>query len=199
VEGVSIDATLVRALLAAQHPDLAHLPITAVGGGWDNRLFRLGDDLAVRLPCRPESAPLVEHEQRWLPVLGPLLPLPVPVPVRGGRPDQGYPWAWSVVPWFEGRSLLDTAVDDETASARTLAGFLQALHKPASDDAPSNPWRGVPLSARTPVLHGHLEQLGADVDRVSVERTWNAVLAAPSWPGPPVWIHGDFHPWTSAI
>ena len=192
--GVSIDAALVRSLLTAQHPDLAHLPLTEVGGGWDNRLFRLGDDLAVRLPCRVQSAPLVEHEQRWLPMLSPRLPLPIPVPLRAGRPDPAFPWPWSVVPWFDGESLLSVPVGDEAAAAHSLASFLRALHRPAPEGAPANPWRGVPLPARTPILHGHLERLGAAVDRASILRTWNAVLTAPPWPGLAVWIHGDFHP-----
>jgi aminoglycoside phosphotransferase (APT) family kinase protein len=194
VGGVSIDATLVRALLAAQHPDLAHLPLTAVGGGWDNRLFRLGDHLAVRLPCRPESAPLVEHERRWLPALGPLLPLPVPVPVRAGRPGLEYPWSWSVVPWFDGESLLNAPVQDEQAVARAIAGFILALHQAAPEEAPPNPWRGVPLSARTAILYGHLEQLGGAVDRTAVLRAWHTALGASPWPRAPVWIHGDLHP-----
>jgi aminoglycoside phosphotransferase (APT) family kinase protein len=116
------------------------------------------------------------------------------VPVRAGRPDRGFPWAWSVVPWFDGQSLLDTVVDDETASARALARFLQALHQPAPDEAPPNPWRGVPLSARTPVLHGHLDRLGAAVDRAAVLRVWETVLGASAWSQAPVWIHGDLHP-----
>ena len=83
---IAVDEALVRALLAGQHPDLAGLPLVRAAQGWDNVTFRLGDDLAVRLPARAVAAPLVEHEQRWLPVLAPLLPVAVPVPVRLRRP-----------------------------------------------------------------------------------------------------------------
>src|SRR3954447_9046210 len=89
------DAALVRALLLEQHPDLAHLPLSEIGEGWDNTLFRLGEVLAVRLPRRAASAPLIEQEQRWLPDLAARLPLPVPVPLRSGRPGLGFPWSWS--------------------------------------------------------------------------------------------------------
>src|SRR5689334_7584851 len=96
-----IDTALVRALLRDQHPDLAAGPLRPVGHGWDNVVFRLGDDLAVRVPRREARAVLIEHEQRWLPELAPHLPLPVPVPIRIGRPALGYPWPWSVVGWMD--------------------------------------------------------------------------------------------------
>ena len=84
---IEVDVTedLARALLAEQHPDLAHLPLRGRVFGWDNITWRLGDDLAVRFPVRRASSRLVEGEQRWLPVLAPTLPVAVPVPVE----DQG--------------------------------------------------------------------------------------------------------------
>ena len=100
---LEIREPLVRALLAEQHPDLVDLPLTHAAQGWDNVTFRLGEHLAVRLPARAPAAPLVEHEQRWLPSLARTLPVPVPAPVRLGRPGAGFPWAWSVVPWLAGR------------------------------------------------------------------------------------------------
>ena len=71
--------------------------------GWDNRTFRLGDDLTVRLPSGDWYALQVEKEQRWLPVLAPRLPLPIPAPVAKGEPGEGYPYAWSVYRWLDGR------------------------------------------------------------------------------------------------
>ena len=121
--------------------DLAELPLIDVGEGWDNKLFRLGDALAVRLPRRAASAALIEHEQRWLPRLSAGLPLPVPVPLRVGRPGCGFPWSWSVVPWFAGESALVAPPPDPALMADALARFLRALHQPAPDDAPQNPWR----------------------------------------------------------
>ena len=109
---VAIDPPLVVTLLQEQHGDLAHLSLIEAGEGWDNKLFRLGDDLTVRMPRRAASAALIEHEQRWLPELSQRLPLPVPVPVRVGRAGCGFPWAWSVVPWFRGHTaLLGTPAD----------------------------------------------------------------------------------------
>ena len=192
---VTIETSLVRALLQDQHPDLAELALIDAGEGWDNKLFRLGDDLAVRLPRRAASAVLIEQEQRWLPRLSPRLPLRVPVPLRIGRPGSGFPWSWSVVPWFPGRSaLLGRPDDDLAATAVDLARFLHALHQPAPDDAPTNPWRGVPLATRTKRVLEHVRRLDGLVDGVAVLKLWEQVVSTPSWPGPPLWIHGNLHP-----
>lgn len=193
VAEVEVTAELVRALLRAQHPDLAELPLTLVAEGWDNAMWRLGDGLAVRLPRRELAAPLVEHEQRWLPVLAPTLPVPVPVPVREGRPGQGYPWSWSVLPWIEGRHAIELAREDTGPLVRPLAGFVASLHRPASSDAPLNPLRGVRLAERDAILRGRLPAL-PPASREPAERVWAAALAAPPWDAPPVWLHGDLHP-----
>lgn len=191
---VTIDLALVRALLEEQHGDLAQLALNDLGDGWDNHLFRLGDDFVVRLPRRAVAAPLIEHEQRWLPELVPRLPLPVPVPLRVGRPGCGFPWSWSVVPWLPGESALVTPPQDLTETAMELGRFVRALHQPAPADAPRNPYRGVPLTAREKILRERLQQLEEAVDSARVLRVWERVVSAPPWPRPPVWIHGDLHP-----
>ena len=194
---VAIDTSVVLALLQEQHADLAQLSLMEVGEGWDNKLFRLGQDLAVRLPRRAAAAALIEHEQRWLPRLSPRLPLPVPAPLREGRPGCGFPWSWSVVPWFPGQSALLTPPRDVTTTATTaiaLGRFLRALHQPAPEDAPHNPWRGVPLAARAETVQEYVRQLDGFVDRGAVLSLWERALSTPAWSGPPLWIHGDLHP-----
>ena len=191
---VAIDARLVHALLLEQHPDLSNLPLTQVGEGWDNAVFRLGGDLAVRLPRRAASAPMIEHEQRWLPELAPRLPLPVPTPIRVGRPGSGFPWSWSVVRWFPGTNAATEAIRDPQAVAVTLGHFLRALHQPAPEEAPRSPFRSIPLDARTSRLHEHLDQLGDVINRERVLALWDRLVITPRWAGPPMWIHGDLHP-----
>lgn len=195
---VELTVGLVHGLLGAQHPDLAGLPLRLAAHGWDNATFRLGDDLAVRLPRRAVAARLVEHEQQWLPLLAALCPVPVPAPVRIGVPSPTYPWAWSVVPWFAGRHAADEPVSARTPWAAALADALAALHVRAPAGAPVNPVRGGALAGRSAAFRerlaaGHLDSLVPDA-RSRAEALWEDALAAPAWPGPPVWAHGDPHP-----
>jgi aminoglycoside phosphotransferase (APT) family kinase protein len=190
--GVVVDETLVRRLLEAQHPDLAALPVRHFGSGWDNVMFRLGEELLVRLPRRELAAPLAETEHAWLPVLAPRLPLATPVPVRVGKPGAGYPWAWSVVPWVPGATV-DTVGLGPGQAAR-WADFLLALHQPAPGDAPINPVRGVPLEQRRAVTEERLQALVPEsVVEPAHRRLWRDALAArPSTERR--WLHGDLHP-----
>jgi aminoglycoside phosphotransferase (APT) family kinase protein len=191
---VSVSPDLVRRLLAAQQPDLAHLRVEVMANGWDNLMCRLGSELAVRLPRRAVAAELITHEQRWLPVLAPRLPLPVPAPVRVGRAALGYPWPWSVVPFLPGRVAAQDPPADLRDAAVRLGGFLGALHGPAAPDAPANPHRGIPLGDRSASNMQNVRLLGGLVDRSAVMRVWKAAVATPRWGGPPVWLHGDLHP-----
>lgn len=190
---VTVD--LVRGMLAEQHPDLADRPLRVVANGWDNVMLRLGDDLAVRVPRREVAAHLVEHEQRWLPVLAPRLPGTVPAAVRVGRPSPalGYPWSWSVVPWAAGVRAADVPPQRRRRIARPLAAFHRALHTPAPSDAPVNPFRGVPITSRDTAVRGRVER-GTVPDGEQVLALWSRLVEAPAWSGPPVWIHGDPHP-----
>ncbi|PFG40015.1 aminoglycoside phosphotransferase (APT) family kinase protein [Georgenia soli] len=193
VAEVDVDESLVRHLLGEQHADLAALPLRLVANGWDNVLWRLGEDLAVRVPRRRQAAALVEHEQRWLPELAPRLPVPVPVPVRTGGPTAGYPWHWSVVPWLAGSPAAHVPAAERDATAEQLAEFVLALHIPAPPDAPHNPVRGVPLSSREDAVRERLAT-GAVPHAARVEGLWEELVRVPHWEGPPSWVHGDLHP-----
>ncbi len=195
---VHVDVSLVRDLLRAQHPDLADLPLEVVANGWDNVLVRLGDDLAVRLPRRDAAARLVEHEQRWLPAIARRVApvVPVPAPVRTGVATARYPWSWSVVPWLPGVVAGERVGGPRVASA--LAAFLGLLHVPAPADAPVNPVRAVPLASRSEAVLHRLAT--ADVPRSGELATvWRAAAALPAHSGPPVWVHGDLHPFNLLV
>jgi Phosphotransferase enzyme family len=100
---VPIDVSLVRRLVRNQFPGWSGLAVQPVdSAGWDNAIYRLGADLAVRLPRRRIGADQTATEHRWLPVLGPQLPLAVPIPVGKGMPGEGYPWRWTVCTWLGG-------------------------------------------------------------------------------------------------
>jgi aminoglycoside phosphotransferase (APT) family kinase protein len=181
---------LVRALLRDQHPDLADLELRDVSGGWDNQQWRLGEELAVRLP-RTERAPALLHtEQTWLPVLAERLPLPTPVPMRIGKPSGLFEHTWTIARWVEGEPA-DHAPITRLEAAEVLAGFLRALHHQAPADAPANPSRGIPLAG----LHGVDSWFEVIADHADAAReVWEKTLAAPVWHGAPLWLHGDLHP-----
>lgn len=192
MDGFEIDENLVRSLVREQHPDLAGLDLREVDGGWDNQLWRLGDELAVRMP-RTERAPaLLRKEHRWMPVLAPRLPLPVPAPVRIGEPSARFPRPWTITEWVHGEPADRASVTQTEHAADMLAGFLRALHQHAPAEAPANPDRGVPLSALThefDTVYQAVDGIGDDVRDV-----WDEAVSAPEWHGPPVWLHGDLHP-----
>jgi len=190
---VDITLDLVRDLLRDQRPDLAERPLSPLAEGWDNAMFRLGQHFLVRLPRRQVAADLVAHEHRWLPVIARLVDLPVPAPVRHGRPTAYFPWSWSITRWTEGRPAAATAVRGRGHWAGTLARFAAQLHRPAPADAPHNPFRAVPLAHRDEVFRERLGRL--DHPRAAQLLTvWEQALRAPLYAGEPVWVHGDPHP-----
>jgi aminoglycoside phosphotransferase (APT) family kinase protein len=191
---IEVSSDLVRGLLAAQQPDLAHLPVRVLANGWDNLLCRLGDELIVRLPRRALAATLVAHEQQWLPTLARQLTLPIPAPIRVGEPSAGYPWRWSIVPFLPGQPAASKPPADSAEAAVVLAEFLASLHTPADPDAPINRYRGVPLAVRGEIFAEAVSRLSGSINTAAVTAAWASALAAPGWHGPPMWLHGDLHP-----
>ncbi|MFI1651472.1 phosphotransferase [Streptomyces avidinii] len=192
-------AQLVHDLLRDQHPDLADRPVRLGARGWDNQLWRLGDDLAVRLPWATRSADaLLRKEYAWLPALAPGLPLPVPVPQRLGEPSERFPRPWTVTTWVPGAPGDRAPATSATEAADALAGFLTALHRPAPHGAPlGGRGRGGPLAAcAEQFAEGLAAATGAGLirDPDAVRAVWADAVAAPAWGGPALWLHGDLHP-----
>jgi aminoglycoside phosphotransferase (APT) family kinase protein len=182
-------------LIDSQFPQWSDLPIAAVEfDGWDNRTFRLGSELTIRLPTGSWYARQVEKEQRWLPVLAPRLPLPIPIPVAQGAPDDGFPYPWSVYRWLEGELASKARIADLTAFATVLARFLRALGRSDATDGPEpgehNFFRGGPLATYEEEALTALDALRAEVPRDAVLRAWTDAMAT-TWDRDPVWFHGD--------
>jgi aminoglycoside phosphotransferase (APT) family kinase protein len=194
-----ITADLVADLLREQHPDLVDLPLTFGARGWDNQLWRLGDDLAVRLPWATQDADeLLLKEHTLLPAIAPRLPLPIPVPQRLGKPSERFPRPWLVTTWVAGAPADRAPATRAVEAADTLATFLAALHQPAPDDAPaSRNRRGRPL-AEIGDGFAHLlkeaTERGLISDPDAVREVFDDALAAPDWTGPALWLHADLHP-----
>jgi aminoglycoside phosphotransferase (APT) family kinase protein len=188
---VDTDVELVRALLRSQHPQWADLPIERVASsGTDNAMYRLGEDLAVRLPRIHWAVPNVAKEQRWLPVLAPQLPLAVPVPVAAGAPEERFPYPWGVVRWLPGEMASLDQLDDPMDAALRLAGFVRALRAIDTSGAPTSR-RGVPVKSSDAMVREGVAGLRGEVDGDALLAAWEDVLRAPDHEGPPVWTHGD--------
>ena len=182
-----MDDELVRSLLKAQHPDLADLELKEVVGGWGNQMWRLGEDLAVRMP-RTDGAPeLLRNEHRWLPELAARLPLPVPTPQRLCEPSERFPKTWLITTWVHGVPAEHAPITDP-AAADVLADFLQALHTEAPADAPVSDRTGLPPGLGFEEIQEYVGR------RDEIRAVWEDAVAAPAWDGPPVWLHGDLHP-----
>ncbi len=197
---VEVDAALVARLVAAQHPAFAGA-VELVANGWDNAIFRLGERHAVRMPRRAIGDRLVRSEQRWLPVMAAALPdgVRAPVPVVVGEPGEGYPYRWSITPWFEGVVAASVDPPERSGAALALADVVVAMGTPAPSEAPGNPFRGVPLAERDEVVaerlaSGRLEAVLPATDAAALATVWRDALDAPPWAGPPLWVHGDLHP-----
>ncbi len=191
---VATDVALARGLLAAQFPAWADLPLERVhAASTDNDMYRLGTDMAVRLPRRSSAALPLDKEHRWLAHLASCLPVSVPLPLAKGAPDLGYPYAWSVVRWIEG--ALPAQNVDDPGLAREVASFVVALHAVDLGDGPKpgahNFWRGVPLALRDANMRQRFEWLADISDIAAIVAAWDAALELPPWSRAPVWAHGD--------
>ncbi|MFG2732666.1 phosphotransferase [Streptomyces canus] len=131
MERAAIDEGFVRDLVRDQHPELADLEIRPVPSGWDNQLWRLGDELAVRLPMTGRAPALLRKEFRWLPELAKRLPLPIPTPQHFGEPTARFPRPWIVARWVPGEPADSAEISNVHQSVDNLAYFLRALHQPA--------------------------------------------------------------------
>ncbi|MET8766268.1 aminoglycoside phosphotransferase family protein [Streptomyces sp. NPDC004658] len=194
---VDVDPPLVRRLIARRFPEWAGLPVRRVdSSGTENVMFRLGTDLVVRLPRHPGAVADVTHEQRWLPRLGPLLPVATPEPVGLGTPDEDFPWPWSVYRWLAGRNPVAGAVAEPERLAERLGAFVAALRRIDPHDGPPAS-RGLPLATRDEPTRAALARLTAltgRIDTAAVTALWEEALRAPAHGGPPAWAHGDLSP-----
>ncbi|MFD7430134.1 aminoglycoside phosphotransferase family protein [Streptomyces sp. NPDC059818] len=190
-----IDAALVKRLIDAQFPHWRGLPVTPVEvDGRDNRTYRLGDAMTVRLPTAAGYVPAVTKEHHWLPRLAPSLPVAVPPVLALGSPGEGYPYPWSVRRWLRGETAGPGRVDDLPRFALSVADFLLALQRCDTSGGPpagEHSWyRGASPAHYDEETRRCLTALESRVDTDRARTVWEAALAAP-WHGEPVWFHGD--------
>lgn len=192
---MAINVDLVGRLIHAQFPQWADLTVQAVSpGGWDNRTFRLGRHMLVRLPSAEAYAAQLERERRWLPVLAPHLSQPIPEPLAVGAPCFGYPWRWSIYRWLEGDTALPERIGNLDEFARDLSVFLRSLHAVSTQGGPAAGPDTFHRGGSLAVYDGETRQAIAALEpRLNIEAatgTWKTALAS-RWMREPVWVHGD--------
>lgn len=198
------DVALVRHLLRVRFPLWASLPIRRfASSGTDNAIYRLGDDLAVRLPLRPGATAQLSSDARWLPVLAPHLPLVIPEvvamsdPVEAWAAHPGFAWPWGIYRWIDGEVVTLAGLADPVHDAAVLASFLRALQAidptGGTPPGPHNSGRGMPLAGRDARTRACIGEMHGMIDIDAVTETWEASLAVPAWSGSPRWVHGDIH------
>jgi aminoglycoside phosphotransferase (APT) family kinase protein len=191
-EEVEVDDTLVRRLLTAQMPDLADRPLAKVEPwGTDNAIWRLGDDLVVRLPRIHWATKQIEQEATWLPRLAPHLSVGVPEPVAIGEPGAGYPYRWAVHRWIPGEGAALDRVEDPVSFAVDLANVVRKLQAVPTDGAPSPYNRARPLQEYDDSTRWAIDHASHLIDATAAMAVWEEALAAPPHAGPTVWVQGD--------
>lgn len=193
-----IDTDLVRNLVKDQFPGLMDHDIRPVHRqGWDNRMYRLGQHLVVRLPSAARYAAQVEKEQTWLPRIAGQVSLSVPVPVAMGRPSSRFPFAWSIMEWMDGHTASVRLDLDYAEFAVAAATFLRSLWAIDAQRGPKpgahNFQRGGALAFYDGETREMLAQLSTSIDRGALTDIWDRALSS-GWDRPGVWVHGDFAP-----
>lgn len=191
-EELELDESLVEHLIAAQMPELADRPLRRVEPwGTDNAIWRLGEDLVVRLPRIHWAAGQPEKEATWLPFLAPRLPVALPLPVALGEPDVSYPYRWAVHRWLPGQGADLSWIDDPVRFALDLAEVVRALWALPIEGAPAALNRAGPIAEYNTAALWSIEAAGELIDAAAARAVWEEALAAPPHEGPPVWVHGD--------
>jgi aminoglycoside phosphotransferase (APT) family kinase protein len=186
-----ITESTVRGLLIRQFPDLADQPLRRVASsGTVNAMFRLGDDLAVRLPIIPGGAAGIEHEAAWLPRLADRLPVRIPAVLGVGVPDEAYPCPWLVLDWLPGECPVPGDEASGHLLAKDLADLVASLRLVDPTNAPAG-YRGGSLSDLGRPVRQSLRQVTDLVDVETLTRLWDESVSAEPWPGPATWAHCD--------
>lgn len=193
-----IDEILVQNLIARQFPQWINLPIRAVPNqGWDNRTFRLGDELLVRLPSSQKYAFQVEKEQVWLPKFAPHLSYSIPVPIALGQPEIEYPWKWSIYKWLKGESALRGQIDNLENFAHDLANFMNTFQQIDTVGGPlpsaQNFYRGGSLLNYDKETRKAISLLVGKIDQKNALGLWEKAINT-KYADHPVWVHGDISP-----
>ncbi len=185
-------------LICQQFPEYSHLSITEVEKqGHDNRTYRLGEDMLIRMPTDENYALKVPKEQALLPKLAKHLSIYIPAPIKIGQPSGDYPYPFSIYKWLSGKSLNLLSLTDKEKEylAYRLAKFLKELQAitdvPGPGPGQHNWWRGDHVGVYNQGAQEQIAKLTSIIDSNKALELWEKACAT-TWNKTPVWIHGDF-------
>lgn len=192
---IEITDERVRRLVDSQFPEWMGLELKKVEkSGHDNRTYRLGSEMTVRLPSHERYASAIEKELTWLPVFKPHLSLPIPVPVAEGAPTDEFPLPWSVNRWIDGDTVRHDNILNLNEFAQDLTSFLKELEAiDASRGIPAgvqNFHRGGNLAVYDDETRSAIETLSVQYDTKLLTEIWELSLAT-RYRSAPLWLHGD--------
>ncbi len=191
---IDVTKDIVKALVSSQFPQYLDLPLVKMDSpGTNNALFKLGDEMIVRLPIVVTATKHVEVERAYLPKLAPLLPVDVPIPLGLGNPSDTYPWQWTIYRRLKGDNPQANKLERPEELARDIAQFISAMRDVDSTGGPKAK-RGKDLSNQDPGVQHALKNLKNTVDTVKASKIWKKCLKAKKWQTNPVWVHGDLMP-----
>jgi aminoglycoside phosphotransferase (APT) family kinase protein len=189
---------LARKLISQQFPEYASLPIVDVEKqGHDNRTYRLGEHMLIRMPTAADYALKVPKEQELLPELAKRLSISIPAPIKMGKPSTDYPYPFSIYKWLPGKSinLLTLTEQEKEQLAVDLAKFLKELQAITDVEGPGpgqhNWWRGDHVSVYDKGTREQIAELAEIIDARHALALWDQACAT-KWNNHPIWIHGDF-------
>jgi len=191
-----LSPALAHSLIIQQFPQYAALPVSDIEKqGHDNRTYRLGKELLIRMPTAHEYALKVPMEQELLPKLAPYLSISIPTPIKIGAPSKEYPYPFSIYKWLAGASLNLTTLNSTELKqlAIDLSKFLtqlQAIELKGPAPGQHNWWRGDHVSVYDQGARKQIIELNGLIDKTKAIDLWEKACAT-AWEKPPVWVNCD--------
>ena len=196
-KSINITTSLVKNLISEQFPQYKTLNIKPVEfSGIDNRTYHLGNDMLIRLPSAEGYAAQALKEQKWLPELAKHLSIQIPTPLHLGKPNQDYPWNWSIYRFIFGTSVNQLKLSSDVCEnlAKDLAKFIKELHKTPTNNAPHgdlhNYYRGCHPCVYDSNTRADIQTLSSIIDADKALALWETATSS-KWEPEPVWVHGD--------
>jgi aminoglycoside phosphotransferase (APT) family kinase protein len=192
---IHIDLASARQVIERDHPDLASLPMSVLGEGWDNLAVDVGGQWVFRFARRELAARLMGQEIRWTGQLARALDVPIPVAERTGTLSADKPFPYMGHRMLPGTTACRAGLPSlpHRPLAVRLGRLLAQLHSlPVPEDAPRDTiGRGDHVKRGTRALARLTE---VNEDRLAQDRpTIKALLSVPAHTGPLCWVHGDLY------